>query len=168
MSRFPDPTTRLTDAILDLDYGDEQERTRYYEAYAVIVHLQLIGLPIVGAVVVFALGASAIAPALAMLVAAFGCVLFGMVHLQRHHVPLEPIAFSARNRLYLGLYALAWMLLVLALVTAGSDGSSFGRGAAIGAVIGAPIGLVALVVGVRRQRELIDDAAVDDVDGPNS
>jgi hypothetical protein len=43
---------RFTRLILNLDYGDEQERLRYYETYAVAVHLQLIALPAAGAAVI--------------------------------------------------------------------------------------------------------------------
>ena len=126
MSKLTTTSLGLTDAILDLDYGDEQERFRYYEAYAVIVHLQLILIPIAGAVAVFAFGSSAIAPVLAMLFAVFSCVLLGKLHLERHQVPMELIALSARNRTYLGVYLVAWLVLLIAIATTGLSGTSFG------------------------------------------
>ena len=122
MSRLKPSTTRLADAILALEYGDEQERLRYYEAYAVIIHLQLIVLPIVGAIVLFAAGSSAVAPVLAVLGAYVGSIFLGKIHLERYQVPMELIALSGRNRLYMALYAGVWALLVVALATAGADG----------------------------------------------
>ncbi|MDJ0664007.1 MAG: hypothetical protein QNJ75_05565 [Acidimicrobiia bacterium] len=162
MAKLTPSTTRLADAILDLEYGDEQERLRYYEAYAVIVHLQLIVLPIVAAIVVIASGASAIVPSLAVLAGVFGCLLFGKLHLERYHVRMELIAFSGRNRGYLVLYALAWALLIVALASASIGGSSFRNGFAIGAAIGAVVGVALLVIRARRHRHAADDLIADD------
>ncbi len=164
MSTLTTATARLTDTILDLEYGDEQERFRYYEAYAVIVHLQLLVLPAIGAVAVFALGVSAIAPLLAFLAAIFGCMLFGRTHLERYHVPIELIALSGRNRTYVVLYALSWAFLMVALATAGIGESGFGAGFAIGASVGAAVGLAVLVIRARRQRSMANAAAAEDPD----
>ncbi len=168
MSKLEPSTTRLADTILGLEYGDEQERLRYYEAYAVIVHLQLIMLPIVGAVVVFVAGTSAVVPLLAVLAAFFGSILFGKLHLQRYQVPMELIALSGRNRTYIALYALAWVLFIVAMATAGMDGSSFRSGFAVGALIGAVVGLVTLAIRARRQRSMFDDQAAGETDGDDA
>ena len=58
MVTAPETLARITRLVLDLDYGDEQERLRYYETYALAVHLQLIGLPAVGAAVIAVAGRS--------------------------------------------------------------------------------------------------------------
>lgn len=149
---------RLTHQILDLDYGDEQERLRYYETYAIAVHLQLIAIPAVGAVVIGVAGRSAIGPVLVMLGVAFAAILPGLIHLGRHNVRAESIAMSARNRGYMAAYALSCSTLIVAVVVRGSgSGSGFGGGFRIGSTVGLGLGFVALALATRRQRN-VDDA----------
>lgn len=157
------PLGRLTHRILDLDYGDEQERLRYYETYAIAVHLQLIALPAVGAVVIGVTGRSAIGPVLAMLGVAFAAILPGLIHLGRHNVRTESIAMSERNRGYMAAYAFSCSTLIVAVVARGSaSGSGFGGGFRIGSGVGLGLGLAALALAIRRQR------TIDDADDPGS
>lgn len=156
MAHRPDALGRITYLVLDLDYGDEQERLRYYETYAVAVHLQLIGLPVVGGAIVALAGRSATGPVLIMLITAFAAILFGLSHLQRHHVRAEAIAMSPRNRRYLIAYALSWLPLVSAIAIRGSRRSGFEGGMAIGAVSSPVIVLAALGVNAWRQRRADD------------
>ncbi|MCP4963485.1 MAG: hypothetical protein GY925_29980 [Actinomycetia bacterium] len=158
MANTMGPLGRITQSILDLDYGDEQERLRYYETYAIVVHLQLIALPVIAAVVIGVAGRSATGPVLVMLGTAFAPVLFGLVHLTRHNVRTESIAMSGRNRGYMIAYALSCSMLVLAFA-ARSSGSELRSGFGIGAALGLGVGLaVAVAMAVRRQRDVNDDA----------
>ena len=158
-------TARLTKAILELDYGDEQERLRYYEAYALMVHLHLIVLPVVAAAAIAVIGADAVAASLAILAAYLVCTLVGKLHLERHQVRLELIALSGRNRTYLVLYGIAWVLLLVTVAAAGVGDSSFGSGFAIGATAGIVAGVVALAVRANRQRRAESDSIGDIDDG---
>lgn len=135
MTTEPTQVGRFTRRILDLDYGDEQERLRYYETYAVALHLQLLALPAAGAAVIAVVGDSAIAPVLIMLAAAFLPVMFGLSHLSRHHVRTDAIAMSERNRGFMIAYAISYLCLVAA-IAAHSNLSGLGPGLAIGVVIG--------------------------------
>lgn len=157
MATTTGPLGRLTHRILDLDYGDEQERLRYYETYAIAVHLQLIALPAVGAVVIGVIGRSAIGPVLVMLGMAFAAILPGLIHLGRHNVRTESIAMSERNRGYMAAYALSCSVLIVAVVARGGGGSGFGGGFRIGSAVGLGLGFVALALATRRQRN-VDDA----------
>ena len=151
---------RFTQRILDLDYGDEQERLRYYESYAAMVHLQLIALPAAGALVIAVAGRSATAPVLAMLATAFGAVLFGLFHLRRHQVRTEAIAVSEQNRGYMLAYALSCLTLISAIALRGS-GSGFEGGLTMGAVSGLVIGVAALAASARRQRNAEDTSGTE-------
>jgi hypothetical protein len=151
MATAPPRTKRLADLILHLDYGDEQERLRYYEAYAVMVHLQLIALPALGAAVVVAGGRAAIGPVLLMLAAVLGTVLAGTLHLRRHAVRLELIAMSPRNRAYAAAYCVSCLALVAAIAVR-TGGSGFDGGLVIGGAIGAVVGLAAVAVRSSQQR----------------
>ena len=157
MASTAGPFGRLTHQILDLDYGDEQERLRYYETYAIAVHLQLIAIPAVGAVVIGVAGRSAIGPVLVMLGVTFAAILPGLIHLGRHNVRTESIAMSERNRGYMAAYALSCSTLIVAVVVRGSRGSGFGGGFRIGAAVGLGLGFAALALATRRQRN-VDDA----------
>jgi hypothetical protein len=150
------PLGRLTHQILDLDYGDEQERLRYYETYAVAVHLQLIGLPATGAVVIGVAGRSATGPVLVMLGMAFAAILPGLIHLGRHNVRTESIATSKRNRGYMAAYVLSCLTLSIAVAARGS-GSGLGGAISIGSAVGLGVGFVAAVLASRR-RSGVDDA----------
>lgn len=140
---------QLTHVILDLDYGDEQERLRYFETYAIVVHLQLIALPVIAAAVIGICGQNAMGPALIMLGAALTAMLIGATHLDRHNVRTESIAISERNRGYLVVYALSLLTVVLACIARGSGTT---RGIGIGAAVGIIIGLAAIVFAVRHRR----------------
>ncbi|MEI6403977.1 MAG: hypothetical protein WCP59_17520 [Actinomycetota bacterium] len=150
---------RITDLVLGLDYGDEQERLRYYETYAVAVHLQLIGLPVAGAAIIAVAGRSATGPVLIMLAAAFVAILIGLAHLKRHHVRAESIAMSKRNRGYLIVCACSWLALVSAIAVRGSSKSGFQSGMAKGAVVGLVIALVAMAVNAWCRRHGVDAAS---------
>lgn len=160
MAVASDSDGRITRLVLDLDYGDEQERLRYYETYAVAVHLQLIGLPAVGAAVIAVAGRSATGPVLVMLATAFVAILFGLSHLRRHGVRAEVIAMSERNRGYLIAYAISYLALVGVIAVRGSR-SGFEGGLAIGAASGLVIGLAALGAQARRQRSAEDAPGTD-------
>jgi hypothetical protein len=151
---------RITGLVLGLDYGDEQERLRYYETYAVAVHLQLIGLPAVGAVVIAVAGRSATVPVLIMLATAFVAILVGLSHLRRHSVRAEAIAMSKRNRGYMIAYAISCLALVSAIASRGSR-SGFDGGLAIGAASGLAIGFAALGALAWRQRSAEDAPSTD-------
>ncbi len=151
------PIERFTHLILDLDYGDEQERLRYYETYAIAVHLQLITLPLIGAAVIAGTGPSATGPVIAMLGTAFAGITFGLSHLRRHNVPVEAIAMAKRNRGYQATYVLAFMTLVAAVVVRGS-GPGFERYLGTGAALGFTLGIAGLARQVHRQRG-VDHAA---------
>ncbi len=155
MTSTTGPLGRLTHRILDLDYGDEQERLRYYETYAIAVHLQLIALPAVGAVVIGVAGRSATGPVLVMLGIAFAAVLPGLIHLRRHSVRTESIAMSERNRGYMAAYALSCVTLIVVVVARGS-GSGLGGGFGIGSAVGLGLGFAAMVLATRRQRNVDD------------
>ncbi len=151
---MPTDTTqpgRLTRLILDLDYGDEQERLRYYELYAVAVHLQLIALPAVGAAVITVGGDSAIGPVLIMLATAFLPILFGLSHLSRHHVRAEAIAMSRRNRGYMIAYGVSYLSLVAAIALRYSV-SGLEPGLTILAASGLVIGIAAAAAATEAQR----------------
>jgi len=150
------PLGRLTHQILDLDYGDEQERLRYYETYAIAAHLQLLALPLVGAVVIGVAGRSAIGPVLVMLGMAFATFFPGLIHLGRNNVRTESIALSGRNRGYMVAYALSCLALIVAVV-ARSGGSGFGGGLGIGSAVGLGLAFAAGVLASRRQSN-VDDA----------
>ena len=152
---------RITHLVLGLDYGDEQERLRYYETYAVAVHLQLIGLPLAGAATIAVAGRSATGPVLIMLATAFVAILFGLSHLQKHHVRAEAIVMSPRNRGYLIVYASSCLALVSAVAIRGSNGSGFEGGMAIGAVSGLVIMVASLGVNALRQRHAQDDPSTE-------
>lgn len=132
------PLERLVRQVLDLDYGDEQERLRYYELYATAVHVQLIGLPLVGAGVIAIAGHAATGPVLIMLAAAIVPILAGLSHLQRHRVRIDLIASSRRNRGYSIAYAISCLTLVVAVAIRGSNSGFTG-----GLTVGAPLGVVA-------------------------
>lgn len=151
------PFGRLTQLILDLDYGDEQERLRYYETYSVIVHLQLIALPAVGAVVIGVAGRSATAPVLAMLAVTVAGTHFGLMHLRRHKVPAELIAMRERNRGYLNAYLLSFLALIGAIIARGS-GPGFERSLGFGALLGVALGIGGITWQARRQRDVRDPA----------
>ena len=155
MASTTGPLGRLTHQILDLDYGDEQERLRYYETYAIAIHLQLIALPAVGAVGIGVSGRSATGPVLVMLGIAFAAVFPGLIHLGRHNVRTESIAMSERNRGYMAAYALSCMTLVVAVVASGS-GSGLGGGFGIGSAVGLGLGFAAVALAARRQRNVDD------------
>ncbi|MCP3909718.1 MAG: hypothetical protein GY713_02075 [Actinomycetia bacterium] len=144
MTNMTRPLGRLTDQILDLDYGDEQERLRYYETYAIAIHLQLIALPAVGAVVIGVAGRSAAGPVLVMLGIAFASVLPGLIHLGRHSVRTELIAMSKRNRGYMVAYALSCLTLFVAVVLR-LDGSL-----RKGFALGLGFGFAAMALAIRR------------------
>lgn len=143
---------RLAHLILDLDYGDEQERLRYYEAYAVVVHLQLVALPAVGAAVILATGGTALGPVLVMLGAVLATIFLGKAHLRRHNVRLELLAMSRQNRGYLTAYLLSCLTLVVAFVVRGPE-SGLDRGFGLGAVLGLALGIAAVALRARQQRE---------------
>lgn len=153
MASTTGPFGRLTQLILDLDYGDEQERLRYYETYAVIFHLQLIALPVIGAVVIGVAGRSATAPVLAMLAAAVAGTQLGILHLRRHKVPAELIAMRKRNIGYLTVYLLSFLTLIVAVIVRGS-GPGFERSLGFGALLGVALGIGAVALQARRQRDL--------------
>lgn len=147
---------RFTRLILNLDYGDEQERLRYYETYAITVHLQWIALPAAGAAVIAVIGDSAIGPVLIMLGTAFLPVLFGLSHLSRHHVRAETIAMSKRNRSYMIAYAISCLCLVAAIALRGAISGlepSLAIVVASGLVIG--VGVAAVEAQRRRRAEHI-------------
>ncbi len=152
MASTTGPLGRLTHKILDLDYGDEQERLRYYETYAIAVHLQLIALPAVGAVVIGVAGRSATGPVLVMLGMAFAAILPGLIHLGRHNVRTESIAMSERNRGYMAAYALSCLTLIVAVVGRGS-GSDLGGGYGIGSAVGLGLGFTAVALASRRRSD---------------
>jgi hypothetical protein len=160
MERTKHSSIRITEAILDLDYGDEQERLRYYEAYAVMVHLQLILFPLAGAIALFAFGSAATAPVLILLSAGFAPIFVGKAYLKRRNVRLELIATSARNRLFAGAYFVACSALIVALVAKGGFESNVALAA--GAVAGA--GLAVAVVSVRYRQQRDADAVDSDVE----
>ena len=141
MAAAAKPLERLADRILDLDYGDEQERLRYYETYAVAVHLQLIAMPAMGAAVVAMAGQQAILPVLAMLAVFVAPLLVGLNHLERHRVPAEAIASSERNRGFLRFYGVSCLALVVAIALradlSGFEGALVVVGVAAGLAIGA-------------------------------
>lgn len=151
---------RFTRRILNLDYGDEQERLRYYETYAVALHLQLIALPAVGAAVIAVAGDSAIGPVLIMLATAFLPLLFGLSHLSRHHVRAETIAMSKRNRGYLTAYAISYLCLVAAIAVRGTL-SGLEPGLAVGAAFSLVIGIAAVAVGAQRRRRAEHTSSTD-------
>ena len=161
MTSTASPFGRLTHQILDLDYGDEQERLRYYETYAIAIHLQLIALPAVGAVVIGVAGRSATGPVLIMLGVALAAILPGLIHLRRHNVRTESIAMSEQNRGYTVAYALSCLTLIAAVVARGT-GSEIGDAAGIGAAVGLGLGFTALALASRRQ------SGRDDVADPES
>jgi len=144
------PFGRLTHQILDLDYGDEQERLRYYETYAIAIHLQLVALPLVGAVVIAVAGPPATGPVLIMLGAAFAALVPGLTHMEMHSVRLESVAASKRNRNFMNVYAVSCTLLVIALVARGSD-FGLGRSFGVGIGLGLALGIVAFALQSRRQ-----------------
>ena len=150
MASTTGPLGRLNHQILDLDYGDEQERLRYYETYAIAVHLQLIALPAVGAVVIAVSGRSALGPVLIMLGIAFAAVLPGLIHLGRHNVRTESIAMSERNRGYMAAYTLSCLALTVAVVARGG-GSGLGGGFRIGSAVGVGLAFAAVALASRRQ-----------------
>jgi len=156
MTTTTGPFERLTRQILALDYGDEQERLRYYETYAVAVHVQLIALPAVAAVVIAASDRSALGPVLIVLGTAFAAVLAGLGHLGRHHVRTEAIALRRGNRGFMAAYVLSCVALTAAVVTR-TGGTGFGGGLGIGAGVGIGLALAAAALAFRRQRD--DDAA---------
>jgi len=160
MEKIKRPSLRIAEAILDLDYGDEQERLRYYEAYAVIIHLQLILLPLAAAIAIFAFGSSATAPVLILLSAGFAPIFVGKAYLKRRNVRLELIATSARNRLFTGAYFVVCSALIVAL--AGRGGSESNTALAAGAVAGA--GLAVAVVAFRSRQQRDADAGDSDVE----
>lgn len=160
MVTAPETLARITRMVLDLDYGDEQERLRYYEMYALAVHLQLIGLPAVGAAVIAVAGRSATGPVLVMLATAFVAILFGLSYLRQHGVRVKAIALSERNRGYMIAYAIAYLALVSAIAFRGSR-SGFEGGVAIGAASGMVLGLAALGAQARRQRSAEDATSTD-------
>ncbi len=127
-------SNRLTDSILGLNYGDEQERLRYFEAYAVMVHVQLIALPVIGATLIVGFGTHATAPVAALLVAVLASMLIGKIHLRRNHVRLELLALSRQNRKYLTAYLAAWLTLFGAVASRGLGhlDPAFAMGAAVG------------------------------------
>ncbi len=149
MTNIPRPLGRLTDQILDLDYGDEQEHLRYYETYAIAIHLQLIALPAVGAVVIGVAGRSATGPVLVMLGIAVASVLPGLIHLRRHSVRTESIAMSKRNRGYMVAYALSCLTLFVAVVLRGG-GSGLDGSLGKGFALGLGFGLAAMALATRR------------------
>lgn len=155
MASTTGPLGRLTHRILDLDYGDEQERLRYYETYAIAIHLQLIALPVVGAVVIGVAGRSAIGPVLVMLGMAFAAVLPGLIHLGRHNVRTESIAMSERNRGYMTAYAFSCLTLIVSVVV-WSGGSGLSGGFGIGSAVGLGLGFAAMALAIRRQRNVGD------------
>lgn len=157
MTTTTGPIGRLTHQILDLDYGDEQERLRYYETYAIAIHLQLIALPAVGAVVIGAAGRSATGPVLVMLGVAFATVLPGLIHLGRHNVRTESIAMSVRNRGYMIAYALSCLTLIVAVVGRGT-GFDLDSGFGIGAAVGLGLGFAAVALASRRQSDADDES----------
>ncbi len=155
MATTTGPLERLTHQILDLDYGDEQERLRYYETYAIAIHLQLIALPAVGAAVIAVAEPSATGPVLVMLGVAFAAFLPGLIRLDRHHVRTEAIATSKRNRGYMAAYALSWLTLIAAVVGRGL-GPDLGGGFGTGSAVGLGFGLAAAALTFRRRYESSD------------
>lgn len=150
MASATSPFGRLTHQILDLDYGDEQERLRYYETYAIAIHLQLLVLPVVGAIVIGVAGRAVTGPVLIMLGMALATILPGLIHLGRHNVRTESIAMSERNRGYTVAYAVSCLMLIAAVLARGT-GSAFGDAAGIGAAVGLGVWFVAVAVASRRQ-----------------
>lgn len=161
MSTTHSPVGRLTELILGLDFGDEQERLRYYEAYAVMVHVQLIAVPIVGAITILLTGHTATLPVAVMMAAVFATVGVAKVHLKHHHVRHELLVLSGKNRQYLAASVGAGLALIAATAARGFEAgidTDFAAGAAVG--MGGALCAVAL-----RARRIPSSGSAEKLDG---
>ncbi len=131
-------------------WGDEAERTRYYEVHSAILQLVVLIQPCVAAGLIVAIGRPALVPCLALWAVPIATMLLGTRYLERKGVRAYQLAERSRTR-----SLLLWALpnsLPLAAYGWVQRGEPSTVPMLIGAVIGAGVGIAALKARAARER----------------
>ncbi|BFU46529.1 hypothetical protein [Krasilnikovia sp. MM14-A1004] len=149
---------RIARSILDLHgdmYGDERERSHWYEGIATAAGIQWLTVPWACALMVWIGGRPAVAPLTVALVAMYLPMAVCTAYLHRRRVDTAPRTWSRKRILWTVLYALPSLLFTVGAVAPFADDSRPLRFAVVGGIIGAVLAgaWLALLTYRRRRRE---------------
>src|SRR4051812_1841514 len=118
-------TTTILDRVvrwnLDFDgdiYGDERERLRWYEGIATAASLQWAALPWAAAILVLALGRSAVVPTLVLLVVLLLPQVLCTAYVRRRRVDTTPRSWTGKRILISTLGGLPYVIYMIAALRA--------------------------------------------------
>lgn len=150
-SRPERPLDRLFDSILDRHgniYGDERERTRWYEAIAVVASLQWILLPWALAVMVWFAGPATVPFLVAAFLVFFLPMPLAQLYIGRRGVRQLPDRTGRKYWATFVASTLPYPIFLIGVITAlrasGGDTATW-WGALVGGIVGGIIGLVLLL-----------------------
>ena len=158
---------RLARWVLDADgdlYGDERERSSWYEGITIAAMLQWLTVPWAAAVLVWTLGRPAVLPLAVVLAATYLPMLICTAYMRGHRVDPTVRSWTGKSLLLGALFMVPYTAFVVGCFAAYADGGTHvTRGAIVGAAIGGAIVGAALSLAARRRRrrEAADVADVD-------
>lgn len=152
--------------ILDVDgdmYGDEQERLRWYEATAAVSSVQLYGISLALAVLVWVDGHRLAPAVLTVALTLYLPMLLTNAYAHRHRVRTVPTHWSSKQIALTGVFLLIYLVMTVGLYVAFEEEVT--TSGALGVTTGVTIGLALGITfwsRVRRREQAHENSPEDD------